>query len=171
MAAIPEYWAAVEVAREAAQDAGENRDPLDFNIVASASFPPLLGLPVDVGLGKTSSARASIADLIASGGLGMRKVVYAVPRHDLGAEQVMAFSALGLRAMLWKGRTAPDPAPGKPEQLMCLDPEATFDALEVEHPVEQSCCKVKRGGEVHLCPQFHACGYQRQKVQAHPGSG
>ena len=166
MAAIPEYWAYVEAAREAAQDADENRDPLDFNIVASASFPPLLGLPVDVGLGKTSSARASIADLIASGGLGMRKVVYAVPRHDLGAEQVMAFSALGLRAMLWKGRTAPDPAPGKPEQLMCLDPEATFDALEVEHPVEQSCCKVKRGGKVHLCPQFHACGYQRQKAQA-----
>ena len=34
---------------------------------------------------------------------------------------------------------------------MCLDAEATFDALEVELPVEQSCCKVKRGGELHLC--------------------
>ena len=68
--------------------------------------------------------------------------------------------------MLWKGRTAPDPTPDNPERLMCLDPEATFDALEVEQPVEQSCCKVKRGGELHLCPHFHACGYQRQKAAA-----
>jgi len=164
MAAVPEYWAAVDQAEAASEDA--TADPLDFNLVARAVFPPLLGLPVDVGLGKTSRARAAIADLIASGGLGTRKVVYAVPRHDLGAEQVVAFTALGLRAMLWKGRTAPDPTPENPGQLMCLDVEATFDALEVEHPVEQSCCKVKRGGEVHLCPQFHTCGYQRQKAQA-----
>ena len=130
------------------------------------AFAPLLGLPVDVGLGKTSRARAAIADLIAAGGHLGRKVVYAVPRHDLGAEQVAAFKALGLRAMLWKGRTAPDPTPKNAEQLMCRDPEATFDALEIEHPVEQSCCKVNRGGELHLCAQFHACGYQRQKPPA-----
>jgi putative DNA primase/helicase len=68
--------------------------------------------------------------------------------------------------MLWKGRTAADPTPDNPEQLMCLDTEATFDALEVEQPVEQSCCKVKRGGELHLCPHFRACGYQRQKPAA-----
>jgi|AntAceMinimDraft_11_1070367.scaffolds.fasta_scaffold02944_3 putative DNA primase/helicase len=166
MAAIPGYWADVEAAREAAKDADADRDPLDFNIVASAAFPPLLGLPVDVGLGKTSHARTAIAELIDTGGLGRRKVVYAVPRHDLGVEQVTAFKALGLRAMLWKGRTAPDPAPNNPEQLMCRDPEATFDALEVEHPVEQSCCKVKRGAELHLCAHFHDCGYQCQKPQA-----
>jgi putative DNA primase/helicase len=166
MAAIPDYWAAIEAAREAAQDADENRDPLDFNAVACAAFPPLLGLPVDVGLGKTSSARAAIATLIASGGLGARKLVYAVPRHDLGADQVAAFEALGLRAMLWKGRSAPDPTDSNPDQLMCRDTEATFDALEIEHPVEQSCCRVRRGGEVHLCPQYHACGYQRQKREA-----
>ena len=166
MAAVPEYWAAVEKAREAADAAAASDDPLDFNTVARADLPPLLALPVDVGLGKTSSARAAIADLVASGGIGGRKVVYAVPRHDLGAEQVMAFTALGLRAMLWKGRTAPDPAPENPDRLMCLDTEATFDALEVEHPVEQSCCKVKRGGELLLCPFFHDCGYQRQKPLA-----
>ena len=54
---------------------------------------------------------------------------------------------------------------------MCLDPEATFDALEVELPIEQSCCKVKRGGELHLCPHFHACGYQRQKAARAGGAG
>jgi putative DNA primase/helicase len=166
MAAIPDYWAAVEAAQEEANSADGDRDPLDFNIVARAALPPLLGLPVDVGLGKTSSARAAIAELIAAGGLGPRKVVYAVPRHDLGAEQVAAFEALGLRAMLWKGRTAPDPTDDNPDQLMCLDPEATFDALEIEHPVEQSCCKVKTGAELLRCPWFHDCGYQRQKPLA-----
>ncbi len=115
MAAVPAYWTAVEAAREAAQDEAEDRDPLDFNLVARAALPPLLGLPVDVGLGKTSRARTAIVDLLASGGVGGRKVVYAVPRHDLGAEQVTAFAALGLRAMLWKGRTAPDPSPENPD--------------------------------------------------------
>ena len=107
-----------------------------------------------------------LRELLASGALGSRKVVYAVPRHDLGLEQVEAFEALGVQAMLWKGRTAPDPTPENPEQLMCLDTEATFDALEVEQAVEQSCCKVRRDGELHLCPHFHACGYQRQKAAA-----
>ena len=162
MAAIPDYWAAVEAAQEEATNTDAHRGPLDFNIVARAALPPLLGLPVDVGLGKTSSARAAIAVLIASSGLGKRKVVYAVPRHDLGAEQVAAFEALGLSTMLWKGRTAPDPTDDNPDRLMCLDPEATSDALEIEHPVEQSCCKVKNGAELLLCPQFHDCGYQRQ---------
>ena len=166
MAAIPDYWAAVEAAQEQAKNTDADRDPLDFNVVARAALPPLLGLPVDVGLGKTSRARAAIAELIGSGSLGPRKVVYAVPRHDLGTEQVAAFKALGLSAMLWKGRTAPDPTDDNPDRLMCLDTEATFDALEIEHPVEQSCCKVKNGAELLLCPVFHDCGYQRQKPLA-----
>ncbi len=164
--AVPAYWRAVAEAETAAEEAQAHVDPLDFNAIAPIVVPPLLGLPVDVGLGKTSTARTTIAQLLASGALGARKVVYAVPRHDLGQEQVVAFEALGVRTMLWKGRSAPDPTPENPEQLMCLDTEATFDALEVEQPVEQSCCKVKRGGELHLCPQFRACGYQRQKAAA-----
>jgi putative DNA primase/helicase len=163
MAAVPAYWRAMEEA-EAKLEASP-ADALDFN-AASDVLPPVLGLPVDVGLGKSSSTRTAIATLLASGALGSRKVAYAVPRHDLGQEQVEAFRALGVSAMLWKGRTAPDPTPENPEQLMCLDPEATFDALEVEQAVEQSCCKVRRDGELHLCPQFHTCGYQRQKAAA-----
>ena len=118
-------------------------------------------LPVEVGLSKSRRARA-IVSLLGSGALAGRKVVYAVPRHDLGAEQVKAFAALGVSATLWKGRTAPDPSPDDPERLMCLDPDATFDAIEVEQPVEQSCCKVKRGGVIHTCPQCWRCGYQAQ---------
>ena len=37
MAAIPDYWAAVEAAREAAKDSDATRDPLDFNIAARAA--------------------------------------------------------------------------------------------------------------------------------------
>ena len=124
------------------------------------------GCPQNARLGKSRAAREAIARLLGSGTLGGRKVVYAVPRHDLGAEQVEAFAALGVSAMLWKGRTAPDPSPEDPERLMCLDRDATFDALEVEQPVEQSCCKVKRGGVVHTCPQYWRCGYQAQKPPA-----
>ena len=49
---------------------------------------------------------------------------------------------------------------------MCLDQDATFDALEVEQPVEQSCCKLTRRARLHLCPHYDACGYQRQKEAA-----
>jgi len=172
MAEVPTYWTAVEEAQaeaeaaKAAAEAGITPDPMDFNSAEPVILPPLLGLPVDTGLGKTSAARVAIATLIKSGGLKDRKVIYAVPRHNLGKEQVAAFQALGLSAMLWKGRNAPDPGPTDPERLMCLDLEAVGDALEIEQPVEQSCCKVRRDGEVHLCPHYASCGYQRQKEPA-----
>lgn len=164
---VRHWWAGVDdpVASPPVSGEGEAAHPwLDFNDVKMP--PPLLGLPVDVGLGKTSATREAIAKLIASGALGGRKVVFAVPRHDLGAEQVAAFREMGVSAMLWKGRTAPDPVPHNPEQLMCLDPGAPFDALEVEHPVEQSCCKLRQDGVTLLCPLYGKCGYQRQKPLA-----
>lgn len=163
MADVCDYWATI-ADEEDNQDQDETT--ADFNLIVPAILPPHLGLPIDVGLGKTSAARTAIAELIASGSLGRRKIIYAVPRHDLGAEQVDAFAALGLDAMLWKGRTAPDPTPDNPDQLMCLDPEATFDALMVEQAVEQSVCKVKRKGTHHKCPFYESCSYQGQKPAA-----
>ncbi|MFT4962296.1 MAG: putative DNA primase/helicase [Paracoccaceae bacterium] len=162
MAEVPVYWAAVEEAEEA----GNAPEPLDFNLPRPVVVPPLLGLPVETGLGKTSTARAAIANLLATDALTGRKVIYAVPRHDLGQEQVVAFQAMGLRAMLWKGRGAPDPSDENPDRLMCLDPEAVADALEIEQPVEQSCCKVRRDGEIRVCLHHASCGYQRQKEPA-----
>lgn len=172
MGEVPIYWAAVEEAEEikaAAMEATEGQGTpefLDFNLPWPVVVPPLLGLPVETGLGKTSTARAAIANLLSAGGLQGRKVIYAVPRHDLGREQVVAFQALGLRAMLWKGRGAPDPSDGNPDQLMCLDFGAVSDALEIEQPVEQSCCKVRRDGEIRVCFHHVSCGYQRQKEPA-----
>jgi putative DNA primase/helicase len=162
---VSHYWAKVTARQPAeAADAGQPGG-LDLNPVATI-VPPRRGLPVEVGLGKSRAAREAIVTLLGSGALAGRKVIYAVPRHDLGAEQVTAFAALGVSAMLWKGRTAPDPTPDDPQRLMCLDPDATFDAMEVEQPVEQSCCKVKRGGVIHTCPQYWRCGYQAQKPPA-----
>lgn len=124
---------------------------------------PMLGLPVDVGLGKTSQVREQIIAVLAAGRLSGGKVVFAVPRHDLGEEQVEAFAAAGIAAVLWKGRTAPDPTPDKPDQRMCLDPDAQADALAAELSVEQAVCRVKRDGQTYLCPHYEVCGYQRQK--------
>lgn len=124
---------------------------------------PMLGLPVDVGLGKTSQVREQIIAALAAGRLSGGKVVFAVPRHDLGEEQVEAFAAAGIAAVLWKGRTAPDPTPDKPDQRMCLDPDAQADALAAELSVEQAVCRVKRDGQTYLCPHYEVCGYQRQK--------
>jgi putative DNA primase/helicase len=160
-------WEKAEREKEARKAAGQPVDSLFIDLSVIEPVPPRIALPVDVGLGKTRAAREAIAMLIANGGLQGRKVVYAVPRHDLGAEQVAAFAALGVRAMLWKGRTAPDPTPENAEQLMCLDPGAIADALEVEQPIEQSCCSLRRDKRLHHVCRLHGlCGYQAQKARA-----
>lgn len=133
---------------------------LDFN---AAPRPPRLALPVAVGLGKTTAMQRGLAGLLRSGALRSKKVVVGVPRHDLAAEQRDAFVALDVEAAVWKGRSAPDPRPGEPDRLMCLDPSAPFDAMEVERIVETTCCKVTRDGVTAICPLYHQCGYQAQK--------
>lgn len=159
-------WEEAEREKEERKAAGQPTKSMFVDLSVVEPIPPRIALPVDVGLGKTRAAREAIAMLLANGGLQGRKVVYAVPRHDLGAEQVAAFATLGVNAMLWKGRTALDPTPESPEQLMCRDLGAIADALEVEQPVEQSCCKVKRDGRLHVCRLHSACGYQAQKGPA-----
>ncbi len=128
--------------------------------------PPRLALPVMVGLGKTTAAQRAIAEMILSGALGRRKVVVGVPRLDLADEQCRAFKALGLDARVWRGRNAADPRAGDPEVLMCRDPSAPADAIEVEQVVEQSSCRVTRDGVNHVCPFYATCGYQAQKEPA-----
>ncbi|WP_395663733.1 toprim domain-containing protein, partial [Aestuariivirga sp.] len=79
---VSHWWAGVDdpVASPPPSGKGETAPHafLDFNDVKMP--PPLLGLPVDVGLGKTSATREAITRLIASRALGGRKVVFAVPR-------------------------------------------------------------------------------------------
>lgn len=127
---------------------------------------PVLGLPVDVGLGKTSQVRDQVIAALRSGCLGKGRVVFAVPRHDLGEEQVEAFKAAGINAVLWKGRSAPDPTPENPDQRMCRDLGAQADALTAQLAVEQTACAVNRDGKDYKCQYFEVCGYQRQKRRA-----
>ncbi len=138
---------------------------LDFN---AAPPPPRLALPVGVGLGKTTAMQRGLVGLLRSGALRGKRVVVGVPRHDLAEEQRTAFTRLDVTAMVWKGRNAPDPRPGEPDRLMCLDPSAPFDAIEVERAVETTSCKVTRNGVTNSCPFYHQCGYQAQK---HPLRG
>jgi putative DNA primase/helicase len=133
---------------------------LDFN---AAPLPPRLALPVGVGLGKTTAMQRGLVGLLRSGALRGKRVVIGVPRHDLADEQRGTFVRLGVTAMVWKGRNAPDPRPGEPDRLMCLDPSAPFDAIEVERAVETTSCKVTRDGVTAICPFYHQCGYQAQK--------
>lgn len=133
---------------------------LDFN---AAPLPPRLAMPVGVGLGKTTAMQRGLVALLQSGALRGRTVVIGVPRHDLAEEQRAAFDLLGIEACVWKGRNAPDPRPDEPDRLMCLDPSAPFDAMEVERVVETASCKVTRNGETRKCAFFHQCGYQAQK--------
>jgi len=165
--------ARAELARQVAEfmaAAGAYHDRLldepDDAESAEATPVPMLALPVDVGLGKTSQVREQIIAALADKRLGGGKVVFAVPRHDLGQEQVVAFAAAGIAAVLWKGRTAPDPAPDNPDQRMCRDPDAQADALAAELSVEQAVCRVKRDRKIFHCPHYEVCGYQRQKQLA-----
>ncbi|MCQ4162162.1 hypothetical protein NON00_19820 [Roseomonas sp. GC11] len=138
---------------------------LDFNDVM-APMPPQRALTVGVGLGKTTAMHRHMRRLLDDPRFSGRKVVIGVPRHDLAEEQCHALTTLGLRVMVWKGRSAPDPTPETPDRRMCLDLEAPFDALAVERVVEQTACKVVRRGKLHACPFLHQCGYQAQKLRA-----
>lgn len=131
---------------------------------APSETPPVLALPVGVGLGKSTAAREMIARLIKSGALKGRTVVYAVPTHRLGAEQLDAFSALGVLAATWKGRDAPDPTTDDPDRLMCLDPDAARDARLAGVSVQTGACRSQVGDRVFVCPHFSLCRYQKQRV-------
>lgn len=122
-----------------------------------------MAVRVHVGLGKSYAARHGIAELLASDRFGARKVIYAVPTYDLADEQCQAFSALGIDTMVWKGRTARDPAPDDPDRHMCLNPSAVQDAIAAGLPVETSACRATERGIVRKCAFYAFCGFQAQK--------
>jgi putative DNA primase/helicase len=137
--------------------------------------PPIVhGIRVGVGIGKSESARRATAKLLAEAarqatkmkrsGDG-RSIVFAVPMHTLADEQARLFEKLpdaraaGLRAAIWRGREAPDPA--RLGHTMCDDLDAVHEAQSVGANTEQAVCRSKEG----TCPFFAMCGYQRQKQQ------
>ncbi|WP_299436811.1 hypothetical protein [uncultured Rhodospira sp.] len=118
--------------------------------------PPALAVPVGVGIGKTHAARVAIATALRDRTLA-RPIVYAVPTHQLGREQVDAFAALGVTAALWRGRSDGD---GDPERATCHDMAAVRDAMAAGADPETAICG-KPGSET--CPHRDTCAFQLQK--------
>jgi putative DNA primase/helicase len=154
--------------------------------------PPVHAIRVGVGIGKSEEARTLAArELAAMRARGdQRSIAILVPTHKLGAEQAASFEALpearaaGLKAAVWRGRAAEDPAKAGriPKVHMCSDLEAVEEVQALALPVEESCCsrretrpRRKRGDapiaddaeppKIHHCPFYDACPYQAQKRQ------
>jgi putative DNA primase/helicase len=153
-----------------ARDAAIGYDPK-----IPGALPPVQGIRITVGGGKSHSARvdyalAMLTRLRADG--DRRNVAMAVPTHKLADEQAKAMAAefnahplagtLRLTARVWRGRTADDPR--QPGKKMCQDLEAVQDAhhggvLDIQTKV---CCNSKTGQACHLAP---LCDYQLQRQQ------
>jgi putative DNA primase/helicase len=141
----------------------ERQGALDFNTPAQlAGAPPMVALPVGVGIGKTAAAREMVADLLTE--FPSRRVVFSVPLHDLANEQAAVFDRLGIDAMVWRGRTAPDPEIDG--ATMCRDLDAVRDAIAIGVEIETSVCRKKTKKGEELCAFYGTCGYQRQKELA-----
>jgi len=145
---------------------------------------------VDVGTGKSSTARSDVAKLLtdmrARG--DTRVIVFAVPDHALGEQQRKAWTDLiwehdfDLRVEVWRGRTAPDPRhadytdnriPKAAKSKMCVELDRTIDAESVGLPVQKAVCEKKMkdtdsGEKIFVkCPSFETCPFQanRQRVK------
>ncbi len=123
-------------------------------------------MKVSTGVGKTRIAAELIAEDIERmrGDDERRPWLVAVPTHKLGGEVEELFTAAGVLARVFRGRTADDPDAPDTGIKMCLDIEAVELALQLGRPVSTSCCKGKHPdtGTIVVCPLFYDCAYQRQ---------
>lgn len=127
-------------------------------------LPPVHGLAVSTGVGKTRTTAAAVAEYIVARRGTLRRpkpILYAVPTHRLGGEIERQFREYGVDARVFRGRQAANPDRlGEP---MCDDLEAVEIALRLGERVQESCCKKKLASGVTMkCPHFHTCAYQEQ---------
>ena len=148
----------------------------------TAGPPPVHGVRVDVGGGKSTQARRFIAmrlaEMRAAG--DDRTGLFMVPTIKLADEQAGLFRALpdaqaaGLTVEVWRGRERPDPDhpdfndPNIPETrktAMCRDLDAVNDAQEALADVQSSVCRERNpdGTTKRQCRFFDECGYQKQR--------
>jgi hypothetical protein len=111
---------------------------------------------IATGVGKTQLMINQLAEHIHAGKIG--PVIYAVPRHKLGAKIRQQFLDHEIVAQIFRGRNADDPDfnPGRP---MCLNLPAVELALRCHADVNKTCCSKNRKTR---CEFFQKCGYQRQ---------
>jgi hypothetical protein len=128
-----------------------------MTITEQAARPPIVkAARIATGVGKTQRMITQLAKHIHAGKIG--PVIYAVPRHKLGAKIRQQFLDHGIDARIFRGRNADDPDfnLGKP---MCLNLPAVELALRCHADVSKTCCSKNRKTR---CEFFHKCGYQRQ---------
>ena len=120
--------------------------------------PLAIGLPVQVGLGKTEAA---IEESVKWVNAGRGNVVFAVPTHRLGGEiieRVKSKAGANIQVAIWRGREADDPDTG---EKMCRDIETVKSVQNVGgDPQSLVCIKGEK-----KCPYFDVCGYQKQRQQ------
>jgi hypothetical protein len=121
----------------------------------AARVPIVKAARIATGVGKTQRMIAQLAAHIHAGKIG--PVIYAVPRHKLGADIRQQFLDLDIDARIFRGRNADDPDfKGK---QMCLNLPAVELALRCHADVSKTCCYKNRKTR---CEFFDRCGYQRQ---------
>jgi putative DNA primase/helicase len=125
---------------------------------SGAELPLAIGLPVQVGLGKTEAA---IEESVKWVNAGRGNVVFAVPTHRLGGEilkRVKSKAGENIQVAIWRGREADDPDTG---EKMCRDIETVKSVQNVGgDPQSLVCIKGEK-----KCPYFDVCGYQKQRKQ------
>jgi hypothetical protein len=129
----------------------------------TGAAPPVCVVRGPTGTGKSTAVRAAAVHLIDS---GRCNVAIALPRHELGEEQLQAFSAefpdRQVPAAIWRGYGAADPL--EPGARMCRRFEEITAVLRAKVKAS-ALCKQGKGATAMYCPFFFQCGYQRQKQQ------
>lgn len=120
---------------------------------------PHHGIKAVAGLGKTSRVLRILAE-IATG----RTVWYFVPTHDLAAEVAEQARALGIPAVVLKGRSRADGS-GEEGAKMCRKHDVAEAVAAAGLEVWRSLCEDKNligSGLEHQCEHFRHCRYVRQ---------
>ena len=120
--------------------------------------PEHAALVVDVGVGKSRTAREALAGYIAEAkgsdceqDTAPHRVLWLVPTHKLSAETLTAMGNLGLKVAVMRGREADepgtaDPENGEPAQKMCLNLPAVEDAMLAGYDAESAACGTGKDG-------------------------
>jgi hypothetical protein len=121
-------------------------------------LPPVAGLWVDSGIGKTRAIREQLAPPVLTEG---RNIVIHVPRHRLAGEIIGDFAAAAepIDAAGYRGRDYVDPdAPG---EKMCREQDRITAIGDALGNLAMRACK----HGPHECEFYKVCGYQKQQLR------
>jgi hypothetical protein len=121
------------------------------------NMPPVWGVMIDTGTGKTRLTIEEFADWIGKVTL-TGPLIYAVPAHKLSAEIEQQFKDWGINARIFRGREQKDP--DNPKKFMCQNLETVELAKSAHADINRTCCKNGK----QECAFYKLCKYQGQAV-------